>query len=265
MQQQQFFCLFVPLRRYVECGQLEKLGAAAVDQLQDVCTLTLARSYADGVQPFPWNPTWLEKAAPKPAVVTTAPNDALAYAAAASAPAVAPVVAATAVGNGSSSSNGNGGGEDGMPPKHTRTVWDKVQSTSGRFTAEQADALAAAEAAWKIELNRDAILEDIVRKSGLARPTADAYGATYQSFNGNKPKISPAVIEAVDLQLRRVCMLLLTGRPGPQAMSPEAAAVGSAALAFFRNRASAPRDVSAAAAEKLRAACDEALRTIYSA
>jgi hypothetical protein len=175
------------------------------------------------------------------------------------------VLAATSVNGGSQGGSSDESSENGMPPKHTRTVWDNVQNGSGRFTANEADALAAAEAAWKIELNRDAILEDIVRKSGLARPTADAYGATYQSFNGNKPKISPAVIEAVDLQLRRVCMLLLTGRPGPQALSREAAAVGSAALAFFRNRASAPRDVSAAAADKLRAACDEALRTIYNA
>jgi hypothetical protein len=33
------------------------------------------------------------------------------------------------------------------------------------------------------------------------------------------------------------------------------AAVGAAALAFFRSRASAPRDLSAAACDELRAAC----------
>ncbi len=54
-----------------------------------------------------------------------------------------------------------------------------------------------------------------------------------------------------------------TGAMGPKAEDPEAAAIGAAALAFFRNRASAPRDMSATAAERFRAACDAVLRDIY--
>jgi glutathione S-transferase len=50
---------------------------------------------------------------------------------------------------------------------------------------------------------------------------------------------------------------------GPKADQPEAAAIGAAALAFFRNRASAPRDMSAAAADRFRSACDAVLQDIY--
>jgi hypothetical protein len=50
---------------------------------------------------------------------------------------------------------------------------------------------------------------------------------------------------------------------GPKADAPEAAAIGAASLAFFRNRASAPRDMSALAAERFRAACDAVLMDIY--
>lgn len=43
----------------------------------------------------------------------------------------------------------------------------------------------------------------------------------------------------------------------------EGNAVGSAALAFFRNRASSPRDLSGAACAELRKACDVVLQNIY--
>jgi hypothetical protein len=39
--------------------------------------------------------------------------------------------------------------------------------------------------------------------------------------------------------------------------------VSAAALAFFRNRASAPRDMSAAATVQFRAACDAVLGHVY--
>jgi len=54
-----------------------------------------------------------------------------------------------------------------------------------------------------------------------------------------------------------------TGSMGPKADHPEAAAIGAAAIAFFRNRASAPRDMSASAAERFRSACDLLLMDIY--
>ncbi|MEW5313638.1 MAG: hypothetical protein WDW38_005190 [Sanguina aurantia] len=56
---------------------------------------------------------------------------------------------------------------------------------------------------------------------------------------------------AIDETLRRVVTHL------------EQAAVGAAALAFFHNRASAPRDMSAAAVVELRAACMAVMRELY--
>lgn len=68
---------------------------------------------------------------------------------------------------------------------------------------------------------------------------------------------------AVEFHLDKLCGMLLTGEPGPKAEDDEAAAVGAAALAFFRNRASAPRDMSAAATVQFRAACDAVLAHVY--
>jgi glutathione S-transferase len=83
------------------------------------------------------------------------------------------------------------------------------------------------------------------------------------SINGNKSQVSPAVRNAVIFHLDRLISMLLTGSAGPRVAEPEAAAVGAAALAFFRNRASAPRDMSAAATVQFRAACDAVLADIY--
>lgn len=70
---------------------------------------------------------------------------------------------------------------------------------------------AAAEAAWKVTKNKVAILNDILAKSGLARPGTSTYGSTYMSVNGHKPVISRAVRAAVEFQLDRLCRMLLTG------------------------------------------------------
>ena len=56
---------------------------------------------------------------------------------------------------------------------------------------------------------------------------------------------------------------MAAGQPGAKHEHLEANALGSAALAFFHNRASAPRDLSAAAAEQLRAACLKVLISMY--
>lgn len=58
-------------------------------------------------------------------------------------------------------------------------------------------------------------------------------------------------------------VLCCAGDAGPKPDEPEAAAVSAAALAFFRNRASAPRDMSAAATVQFRAACDAVLAQVY--
>lgn len=47
--------------------------------------------------------------------------------------------------------------------------------------------------------------------------------------------------------------------------NPKSAAVGAAAIAFLRSRVSSPRDMSAAAADQLRAACDTMLSNMYHA
>ncbi len=72
-----------------------------------------------------------------------------------------------------------------------------------------------------------------------------------------------AISEAVEHHLLRLCSLLVSGEPGPAATSAPAAAAGAAAIAFFRNRTSSPRDMSASAAEQLRAACDVLLLDVY--
>ena len=53
------------------------------------------------------------------------------------------------------------------------------------------------------------------------------------------------------------------GVPGDRFDCKEACAIGSAALVFFRNRASAPRDMSASAASELRDACSEVLLDMF--
>lgn len=56
---------------------------------------------------------------------------------------------------------------------------------------------------------------------------------------------------------------MLAGTPGQRHECLEACAIGSAALVFFRNRISAPRDVSAAAGSELRHACSEILLDMF--
>ncbi len=64
-------------------------------------------------------------------------------------------------------------------------------------------------------------------------------------------------------QLSDVSRYLRAGIPGPRHPDLEAAAIGSAALVFFAQRASSPRDLSAAACSELRHACFEVLKDMY--
>ena len=57
--------------------------------------------------------------------------------------------------------------------------------------------------------------------------------------------------------------ILVTGMPGPRHEEAEARAIGAAGLAYFRNRASAPRDLSANACNELRDACLAVVKDSY--
>jgi hypothetical protein len=63
--------------------------------------------------------------------------------------------------------------------------------------------------------------------------------------------------------LLRVCSMLLTGSAGESPPNKEAVAIQVAALAYFRNLASAPRDMTAAAVAQMRCACDEVIKVAY--
>jgi N-formylglutamate amidohydrolase len=63
--------------------------------------------------------------------------------------------------------------------------------------------------------------------------------------------------------LLRVCSVLLTEHAGQSPASKEAVAIQVAVLAYFRNLGSAPRDLTAAAVEQVRAACDRVIQVAY--
>ena len=104
-----------------------------------------------------------------------------------------------------------------------------------------ADPAAAAEAAAKLAANRAAVAADAQANAG----------------------VPPASLAAVDAALLRVAATLLTGHPGPPAGEAAGNAVAAAVAAFLPARVSAPRDMSAAAAAELRAACARALAGLY--
>ncbi|KAF5833374.1 glutathione S-transferase [Dunaliella salina] len=123
--------------------------------------------------------------------------------------------------------------------------------------------------AARITRNRTEILADIMKNSGLL-PFAVASNNTSSSSNSssNTQGVGPVptgaeLIEAVEFHLRRMCSLLLHGNPGPKAGDAYAKAVGAAALAFFRNRATSPRDMTAPEADEFRSAIDELLKDVY--
>lgn len=161
---------------------------------------------------------------------------------------------------------------------NTRASYQKVKSDDATLNlvfkrifglaappALDADTLAARrEAAAKIAANRENVVADILVNSGLVfSGPACGYGCTAPSFNGTAPAPTRATRNAVDYTLRRLCDYLLTGSAGPRHPDREAAAIGAASLAFFHNRASSPRDMTAAAATEMRAACMEVLKDMY--
>ncbi|CAK0782457.1 hypothetical protein CVIRNUC_005697 [Coccomyxa viridis] len=119
------------------------------------------------------------------------------------------------------------------------------------------------EAAAKVAANRSAIINDLLKNSGIVRSRTNQYGTTLRAVNGYPMEPSPSAVAAVEYALRRLCNWLVHGVPGPRHPDLEAAALGSAALVFFAQRASSPRDLSAAACSELRHACFEVLKDMY--
>ncbi|MEN9564892.1 MAG: hypothetical protein RLZZ69_88 [Cyanobacteriota bacterium] len=114
------------------------------------------------------------------------------------------------------------------------------------------------EAAAKLSDNHQAIIGDIFKNSGL------------ETLINESDRNSAS--ESVDLHLRLLAEYLITdnekllvgGRVGGKGgTEAQVAAIGAIALAFLRNRASAPRDMSAGAAEAFRGAIDLLMRAIY--
>ncbi|MGL5835458.1 MAG: glutathione S-transferase family protein [Waterburya sp.] len=114
------------------------------------------------------------------------------------------------------------------------------------------------EAAAKLSDNHQAIIGDIFKNSGLEAMISqeDRHFAS----------------EALDLHLRMLAEYLIAGREetlvggrvgGKGGTDAKVAAIGAIALAFLRNRASAPRDMSAGAAKAFRGAIDMLMQAIY--
>ena len=119
------------------------------------------------------------------------------------------------------------------------------------------------EAAAKVASNIYFFTGMILGDSGLARGRTSPYGSTMTAANGYEATPKYATLRAVDFHLRRVCQYLLTGEVGRKAGNVEARCIGAVALVFFKNAVMAPRDMSAAAAEELRAACDLVIDHVY--
>lgn len=114
------------------------------------------------------------------------------------------------------------------------------------------------EAAAKLSDNHQAIIGDIWKNSGLE---------VILSSNDRDFATS-----AIDLHLRFLTEYLIVGNKKPLVggrvggkggTDAKVAAIGAIALAYLRNRASAPRDMSAGAAIAFRSAIDTIMRSLY--
>ncbi len=90
-------------------------------------------------------------------------------------------------------------------------------------------------------------------------PTCCCLSAVFDFAGGFLLRIVDLVNLKPDFTISKI-----VGSPGPCHPDPEANALASAALAFFHSRASSPRDLSAAAAQELRAGCLAVLKAMYS-
>lgn len=79
--------------------------------------------------------------------------------------------------------------------------------------ASPSQAAARREAAAKIAANRTAVVDDLLRNSGIVRGRSNQYGNTLRAVNGYPMEPSPAAVAAVEYALRRLCSWLLHGAP----------------------------------------------------
>ncbi len=114
------------------------------------------------------------------------------------------------------------------------------------------------EAAAKLSDNHQAIIGDIFQNSGLEVIISESERDLASS--------------AVDLHLRWLAEYLIAGNKKPLVggrvggkgdTDAKVAAIGAIALAYLRNRASAPRDMSAGAAIAFRSAIDTVFQALY--
>lgn len=114
------------------------------------------------------------------------------------------------------------------------------------------------EAAAKLSDNHQAIIGDIFQNSGLEVIISESE--------------RDLVSSAVDLHLRWLAEYLIAGNKKPLVggrvggkgdTDAKVAAIGAIALAYLRNRASAPRDMSAGAAIAFRSAIDTVFQALY--
>lgn len=114
------------------------------------------------------------------------------------------------------------------------------------------------EAAAKLSDNHQAIIGDIFKNSGLE-----------VIINPNDRDFASS---AIDLHLRLLAEYLIAGNKQPLVggrvggkggTDAKVAAIGAIALAYLRNRASAPRDLSAGAAIAFRGAIDKVMESLY--
>lgn len=88
---------------------------------------------------------------------------------------------------------------------------------------------------------------------------------TQLRFSGNhyaQPYNMPYSLQLLDSRCD-VISCCRQGHGGPKHQTAHGRAAGAATLSYFRNRASSPRDMSAAAAAEMRKACDAVLQDTY--
>jgi len=130
---------------------------------------------------------------------------------------------------------------------------------------------AAAEAAERLLASLDAVTADIMKNAGVSADNAGAVEAHLRMLATHLAECpdpaasrpAAAVPDPPGAREGQGTAADVDKGAAQQAEAARARAAGAAALAFLRNRVSAPRDMSAAAAEALRAGCASCLAAVY--